>query len=74
MSFFSGHRANIIFAVPYVFAVRPINGSRQTIWHTANVLFPVVLPGMGGDWEEARRQICTLAMGAAYGLQIWLAS
>ena len=24
------------------------------------------LPGMGGDWEEARRQICTLAMGAAY--------
>ena len=24
------------------FAVCPINGSRQTIWHTANVLFPVV--------------------------------
>ena len=24
------------------------------------------LPGMRGGWEEARRQICTLAMGAAY--------
>ena len=34
---FCRHMVNVSFAVC------PINGSRQTIWHTANVLFPVVL-------------------------------